>query len=170
MQRPQHFQREVDRERVMALMKPFGEDAAARELLNITGRAQTEPAFARDWIEPLRDRATDWASVPGMDYPRFFVALDPAGEGFSQNVLVSAYMDATTRPNGAPYTVVVRSLSLLLCVRLFIHVAGRRCQHPRGAVPATPWQRRPPRPPGAVGGAAPRPRGCPRAPRARPRP
>lgn len=107
LQRPQHFQREVDQERVRALMNPFGEGSFDREMLNIGAKAGASPAFQRAWIEPLFDTRNDFRDPLRRDRRVFYVGYDPAGEGFSKNVLLSAFVDATPQPNGAPYVTVV---------------------------------------------------------------
>jgi hypothetical protein len=112
-QQPQHFQRSTDQDRMQSLMKPFGDEGIDRELFNITGRATIQPVFERSWLEPLRDRACDYQNTINKEHRFFFVSVDPAGDGFSQCVLVSATMEETRLP-GSPVShhFIVRSLSL----------------------------------------------------------
>jgi hypothetical protein len=108
---PEHFQSHGAQERLEALMRPFGEAAVARELYNQAARPTIEPVFPNLWLQPLRDRTADYAPGATPTHHRaFFVGYDPAGDGFSQNVLVSVLFDAAAAPSPyIPYLCVVRA-------------------------------------------------------------
>jgi hypothetical protein len=109
-QRPQHFQRSVDQERLKALMKPFGDEGYEREVLNIGARSNLRAVFDSAWLEPLRQRACDYQNTLNTEHRFFFVSVDPAGEGFSQTVIMSV----TTVDHPAPGVYPVQYVVLLL--------------------------------------------------------
>lgn len=139
-QRPQHFQRSVDQERLQALMRPFGEDGINRELFNIGGRATISPVFERAWLDPLKNRACDFHNTTNKDYRYFFVAVDPAGEGFSQNVIVSAMLEESLLPGSpAPFTFVVHFFTVFRYYFYFtISISISGFWDPRGCKPCWP--------------------------------
>ncbi len=118
LQQPQHFQQRKDQARLKALLSAFGDDAHDREVLNIGARSLIEPAFDPLWFAPLRDRSYDYAPAGSLaavrDHRAFFVVVDPAGSGFSRNVMVSLLFDRVDVGSSfVPYQAVV-CLSLLL--------------------------------------------------------
>jgi len=111
-QRPQHFQPRGGQRRVKALMRPFGANTYDREMRNITEKSTSQPLFEPLWLDALRDRARDYAPSSRREHRHVFIGVDPAGEGFSQCVIISALFDTLERPPDQPYTCVVRSTSM----------------------------------------------------------
>jgi hypothetical protein len=108
-QQPQHFQKQSDMRRVRALVEPFGDGGFDREMGNVTGRSWTDSVFEEDWINCLADAGNDiHLGTLNREFSHVFLALDPAGEGFSKNAIVSMVVDTVNKPFGAPYTALVQ--------------------------------------------------------------